>query len=126
MTEAARLRIRPGVHWLDYVFDDETSAAQTTEQIFPAVHVFQRTRLAMLTANDCRQRSLAIIRLDELVTSPTWPHVGLQAGRLFVLTDVEPARRSHARDLAVHTLDVGHVAGAYRLNYDVEFGGRQH
>src|SRR5206468_918681 len=99
-----------------YIFDYETSAAQSAQQIVPTMQVFQGARFAMHRAfRRCWQRARAIIRLGNSV-SLSELHIGLQAGGLLVLTDVETSGRQDTRDFAIDSVDVADVAGAHRLD----------
>ncbi len=77
MFEIAGRCLRVGVHWLDQIFDDETSSAHPANELLPAVQVFQGARLPMPASLHRRQRTLPIIRLGEQVTLPGRQNVGL-------------------------------------------------
>ena len=92
----------------------------------------QRCRYSSVPSSRCGlpttggKRAGAIVRLDQLVAAGRRRRVGLQAGRRFVLADVQPAGPRDAGDLAIDGPDLRHVAGADRMNHQVEAGRGKH
>ena len=80
-----------GVQRFDQIFNRKPRPAHAAQQGFPAVQEFERAGLAVRTADDFGQRAGTVIGFGQKVTGGRRLGRRLQAGRLFVLTDIESA-----------------------------------
>src|SRR5688572_10811907 len=90
------------------------------------MQILQRARLAVRAIDNFWERTLAVIGLDQFVSSRAWPDVCLQACGLLVLTDVAAAGRGHASNFVVDARYVGNIAGADWLDDEIELACGKH
>ena len=115
-----------GVQGFDHVFQHKAAAAEVAQDFFPAVQVFERSFLAVRAADDRWQGAGAIVGLRQLITPRGPLNLRLQARRALVLADVKAAAAGDAGDLPIDGGNLRHIAGADRMDDDVELSRGQH
>ena len=77
-----------GMKWFDQILNDETTAANASNNVFPSMKKLHRAVFSQSGPVDRGQRAGAIVGLDEFITVGRSRHIRLQAGRLFMLANI--------------------------------------
>jgi len=128
MSKAPMHSIAVGVHRLQHVFNRKPRAADAAEELLPAVEILERPALAQPARLRRRERALAVVTFGEGVVAGRsfGPQRRLQACRRLVLAYIESAGPRHACNRGEHWRHVGDVAGAYRMDDEIELAYCEH
>jgi hypothetical protein len=102
------------------VFDNEAGLAESSDEVFPPVQELDGSLFAVGLIGHFRQRPFVVVLDPDDISIASVAVRDLEAGGLFVLTDVKPVVSKDTSDLSKHRFQRGDIAGADGLMNDIE------